>query len=360
MTDVLCPGLNSQIAFGEGALTQANAFAAGALDSSRRLGFDHHNFAFPALRTAAQLALERRHLDAAASLVEQILELVSGGGPLFEYLAQLDRARIWAAAGNLEGALSSLPAARTALRCDHSVLFAQADELEARLRLALGDAKGARRVAEQLPDDRRRVISALIALGANDPRTASDILSTAPPRAPPSAPIWSCACYAPVSPSWQASPRAPQLIREAVAVADRHGYVQTVLDTAPQLVDQLISDAAHYPNTDNVRSLIAAGINARKLTVGRPQPRPPARPAHRGRTTSAGSASPTPDLRRHGRPAPPVPQHGQDPSPSRLHEAGRLLPHHGSQAGHLHRHHLTSDGGFRGNASGLELVIPPR
>ena len=67
----------------------------------------------------------------------------------------MDRARIWAAAGNLEGALSSLPAARTALRCDHSVLFAQADELEARLRLALGDRNGAPRVAEQLPDDRR-------------------------------------------------------------------------------------------------------------------------------------------------------------------------------------------------------------
>ena len=46
--------------------------------------------------------------------------------------------------------------------------------------------------------------------------------------------------------------------------------MQTVLETAPQLVDQLISDAAHYPNTDSVRSLIAAGINARKLTVAGP------------------------------------------------------------------------------------------
>ena len=53
-------------------------------------------------------------------------------------------------------------------------------------------------------------------------------------------------------------------------MADRHGYVQTVLDTAPQVVDQLISDSAHYPNTDNVRSLIAAGINARKHTVAGP------------------------------------------------------------------------------------------
>ncbi len=209
VTDVLCPGLNSQIAFGEGVLTQADAFAAGALDSIRRLGFDHHYFAFPGLRTAAQLALERHHLDAAARLVEQILELVSGGRPYFEYLAQLDRARIWAAAGNVEAALSSLPAARTALRCDHSVLFAQADELEARLRLALGDRNGAVRMAEQLPDDRRMVISALVALGAHDHRSASDIMSTAPPRAPPSAPIWNCACYAPLSPSCKPRPEHP-------------------------------------------------------------------------------------------------------------------------------------------------------
>ena len=203
---MLCPGLNSQIAFAEGALSQADIFAAGAMESSRRLGFDHHYFAFPGLRTAAQLALERRHLDAAARLVEQILELVSGGRPYFEYFAQLDRARIWAAAGNLDEALSSLPAARTALRSDHSVLFSQADELEAGLRLELGDRNGALRMAEQLPEDRRRVISALIALRANDHRTAGDILSTAPPRAQPSAPIWSCAYYEPVSRSWEPRP----------------------------------------------------------------------------------------------------------------------------------------------------------
>ena len=267
-----CPGINSQIAFGEGALTQADVFAQSALESSRRLGFDRHYFAFPALRTAAQLGLERRQLDVAASLVERILELVSGARPAFEYFAQLDRARIWAAAGNLEGALNSLPAARTALKCDHSVLFAHADELEARLRFALGDARGAGRVAGQLPDDRRLVISALIALGANDHRTASDILSTAPPQGSTIRTDVELRLLRANIAILQASPRAPELIREAVAEAGRHGYLQTVLETAPGLVDQLISDAAHYPNTDNVRSLIAAGINARKLTVAGPNP----------------------------------------------------------------------------------------
>ena len=35
-------------------------------------------------------------------------------------------------------------------------------------------------------------------------------------------------------------------------------------------MDQLISNPADYPNTDNVRFLIVAGINARKRTVAGP------------------------------------------------------------------------------------------
>jgi hypothetical protein len=41
----------------------------------------------------------------------------------------------------------------------------------------------------------------------------------------------------------QSSPQAPALVRQALAVAERHGYVQTVLDTAPQLVDHVIADS---------------------------------------------------------------------------------------------------------------------
>ena len=230
------------------------------------------------------------------------------------------------------------------------MLFAQADEIEARLRLALGDAKGARRLAEQLPDDRRQVISTLIALRAHDPRTASDIISTAPPQGPTIRADLELRLLRASIAILQASPQAPQLIREAVAVADRHGYVQTVLDTAPQLLDQLISDAAHYPNTDNVRALIAAGIDARKRTPAGPNRGHLPDPLTEAEYESS-KRSPAPDLRRHGRPAPPLPQHRQDPSPPHLHEAGRLLPHRRDQAGHLHRHHLTiapSGGMLRG------------
>ena len=136
------------------------------------------------LRTAALLAFERRELATAARLTEDILGMLGGGRPHFGYFAQLDRARIWAAGGNLDEALASLPAARTALKSDRSVLLAQADELEVRFRLALGDQRGALALAERLPDDRGIVLSAIIALGAQDPRSAAEALSRAPARGP--------------------------------------------------------------------------------------------------------------------------------------------------------------------------------
>ena len=103
--------------------------------------------------------------------------MVSNARPAFNFLAQVDRARIWAAGGQREEALASLPAARSALQSRQSVLLAEADELEARLRLSLGDPLGARRAAERLPFPRRAVVDAIIALAEDDDTTAEDALS---------------------------------------------------------------------------------------------------------------------------------------------------------------------------------------
>ena len=69
----------------------------------------------------------------------------------------------------------------------------------------------------------------------------------------------------------RSSHQAPQLVREALAIADRHGFVQTVLDTAPPFVDHLVSGSTLYPSTDNLRALVTAGLQARKLLPSRPQ-----------------------------------------------------------------------------------------
>jgi LuxR family maltose regulon positive regulatory protein len=264
LTEVLCPGVISQAAFLEGALDEAGALAASTLTAARRLHFDRHYFNFHTLRTTALLALERGDLAAAAEPVERALEMVSGARPAFNYLAQLDRARIWAAGGNLDEALASLPAARSALKSDRSALLPMADELEARLRLGLGDQSGATSVTKRLPDDRGILMSAAIALAAGNPEEAAQALSGAPAEgATIRSDLELRLLRASVAIS-QASPHAPALVRQALAVAERHGFAQTVVDTAPQLVDHVIANSQLYPRSRQRAVLINAGLKARR------------------------------------------------------------------------------------------------
>ena len=265
LTEVLCPGVISQAALIEGALEEAGTLAAGTLAAARRLGFDRHFFVFHALRTTALLALERCDLAAAAEPVERALAMVGSARPAFNCMAQLDRARIWAAGGNLDEALNSLPAARSSLKSDHSILLTQADELEARLRLGLGDQKGARNLTKELPDNRRLVMSAIIALAAGDPEQAAQALSNAPAEGTTIRSDLELRLLRASVAISRSSPQAPALVRQALAVAMRHGFVQTVVDTAPQLIDHVISNPDLYPHTEHLAALITAGLRARKL-----------------------------------------------------------------------------------------------
>ena len=269
--DVLCPSVISQVALAEGELHEAKVLAENALASARRLGFEGHYFTFCATRTMALLAWERRHLALASELVERALEIVSHGRPMFAYLAQLDRARIWAAEGSREDALASLPAARAALRSARSPLLAKADELEARLRLALGDVRGAEHVASRLPEERRRVVSAIIALAAGDHLATSEQLHDAPAGGATirsdlelRAPRAEIAVI-------QSAPRAPQLLRGSLDLAERWGFVQTVLDTAPRVVDHLVAGSNSYPAGPTLSTLVAARLEERKFTVAFPR-----------------------------------------------------------------------------------------
>jgi LuxR family maltose regulon positive regulatory protein len=264
---LLCPGALSEISWAEGELTAADTFAGAALDAAGQLGFDRHYFAFHALHSAASLALERRDLATASALIERTLEMVSGGRPLFEYLAQLVRASVWAADGRVEEALTSLPLARRALQTDESVLFAKADELEARFRLTLGDGNGSRSWAEKLPDNRKAVALAMIALAGDDPQRAAAALASAPsPGATVRADLELRLLRASVA-ILRASPESPRLVSEVLRVVERHGYVQTVLDIAPRLADYLIANPGRYPSTENLRRLMAARLAARRVSA---------------------------------------------------------------------------------------------
>ena len=50
----------------------------------------------------------------------------------------------------------------------------------------------------------------------------------------------------------------------SLAVAERHGFIRTVVDTAPQLVDHIIANSDLYPRTRQRKALVTAGVRARK------------------------------------------------------------------------------------------------
>jgi LuxR family transcriptional regulator, maltose regulon positive regulatory protein len=269
LAQVLCPGMISQIALAEGALQEADALSKRALASAQRLGIDRQYVPLWAMRTVALVALERQDLEAAEQLTEHILDRLGGGRPLQSYLAQLDRARIWASGGNLDEALSSLPVARATLRSERSIMFAQADELEARLRLALRDRSGALSVIERLPDDRQLIMLATTALASENPQEAAKYLGEMPTEGTTIRSDLELRLLRASTAIAQASPQAHQLVREVLAITDRHGFVQTVLDTAPGVVGHLITHSQRYPATDNLRALVAAGVDARKRSPSR-------------------------------------------------------------------------------------------
>jgi LuxR family maltose regulon positive regulatory protein len=269
--EVFCLSARGHMALAEGALSDADGWANRSLEAAERAGFDRHPSAFFALRTKALLALERRELGRAAELTERRLD---AEWPFLSFFAQLDRARIWGAEGNLDEALASLPAVRRTLPSGRSILLAEADELEARLRLALGDASGAMTIVERLPDRRSGVIAAMVHLQTGQPEQALAALDALPPHQPTvrSDLVLQLLC-AEVALGRHLD-EAPRLIRAVLDLAARHGFVQTILDTAPQLVEHLISDSDLYPRTEHLAALVSAGVEARQQTPMRAPERP--------------------------------------------------------------------------------------
>jgi LuxR family maltose regulon positive regulatory protein len=152
--------------FEAGRLAEAAEAANAAQADARRLGFGQHPFAVDYLRVLAGTALEQRDLNTAEHLTERALSISERFRPVFEFLALLDRAAIWAARGQTHDALASVETARLVLAGTKSVLPARADELEALLRLSLGDLRSPVELAGGLPGTRRGLLLARVALAA--------------------------------------------------------------------------------------------------------------------------------------------------------------------------------------------------
>jgi LuxR family maltose regulon positive regulatory protein len=263
VTLVALPGGQAVAWLESGRLAQAAEAARAADEQARRLGFGQHFFAVDYLRALTGLALERRDLDAAEQLTERALAISERRRPAFEFLALLDRAAIWAARGQLREALDTIQTARHVLAGTGSVLLARADELEALLRLSLGDPRTPAELAGQLPGPRRGLLLARIALAAADHHAARQHLQAVPadeltPRRALVRQILLAAAAVE-----RGDPAAGSILAGALETARREGYCNTVITTAPQVTSYLVEhskSARQDPYTDQ---LVAAALEVR-------------------------------------------------------------------------------------------------
>ncbi|MFZ0190336.1 MAG: LuxR C-terminal-related transcriptional regulator [Streptosporangiaceae bacterium] len=260
---VMVPGVRALAWFEAGHLKRAADAAGAAHAQARRLGFDRHFFAVDYLRTLAGLALERRDLDTAEQLTEQALSIAERRRPMFEFLALLDRARIWAARGQVREALATIEAARQVLTRTGSVLLTSADELEALLRLSLGDPRTPAELASRLSPARRSLLCARIALASGDHRAAAEHLHSpslgdpTPRRALVRQLLLAAAAIE------RGDPIAAGRVGSAVNTARQEGYLNTVVSTAPQVVSYLIEHGTQAPRDPFIEQLIVAGLDVR-------------------------------------------------------------------------------------------------
>jgi LuxR family maltose regulon positive regulatory protein len=261
---VLVPGARALGLAEAGDLAEATESAEAAAADARRLGFERHFFAVDYLRALACLALERYDLDRAEQLTEQALRISERQWPLAEFLGLLDRAKIWAARGQVQEALATVDSARPVLAGASSVLVARADEQEAVLRLSLGDQRTAANLAGGLvPAARRRLLLAKVALAAGDHQTAQDHLKAVTedeltPRHRLEREVLLAATA-----MVRGDPAAAGIVGSVLHTARRQGFLSTLVTSAPQVTEYLVEHAAQLRMDPYIERLIATALKVR-------------------------------------------------------------------------------------------------
>jgi LuxR family transcriptional regulator, maltose regulon positive regulatory protein len=258
--------------FEAGRLAEATQAARAAESDARRLGFQQHPFAVDYLRVLAGAALEQRDFDTAERLTERALSISERFRPVFAFLALLDRARIWAARGQIHDALATVDAARMVLAGTKSLLLARADELEALLRLSLGDLRSAAELASGLPGTRRGLLLTRVALAAGDHQAAVkhlDIssLGDLTPRAALERQILLAAAAIE-----RGDPEAARIVGGVLQTARHHGFLNTVVTIVPQVTRYLVEHS-----TDALPDPFLERITGAALEVRATQPERPSR-----------------------------------------------------------------------------------
>jgi len=260
---VMVPGARALAWFEAGHLTEAAQAAMAADADARRLGFSQHFFAVDYLRALSGLALERRDLDTAERLTERVLSITEQRRPLFEFLALLDRAQIWAARGQIRDALTSVAAARQVMTRGSPALLARADEQEALLRLSLGDLGAPAELAARLPAAPRGLLLARIALAAGHRQAVPEYLQAAalgdltPRQALVRQLLLAGAAIE------RGDPAAASILGGVLHAARRRDFLNIVVSTAPQVAGYVVEHAGQLRSDPFVERLVAAALEVR-------------------------------------------------------------------------------------------------
>jgi LuxR family maltose regulon positive regulatory protein len=238
---VLVPSARALALFEVGRLSEAADAARAAAADADRIGLGQHFFAVDFLRVLSGIALERHDLDAAEQFSERALSIAEQRRPLFEFLVLIDRARIWAARGQIREALTTVEAARHLLARGRTVLTARADELEALLRLSLGDLRTPAELTDRLRPVGRSFLLAKIALASGDYRAAqeqlqSPLLRNLTPRRVLEREILLAAAAIERS-----DPMTESIMGGILQMARHGGFFNTVVTTAPQVTSYLVT-----------------------------------------------------------------------------------------------------------------------
>jgi LuxR family transcriptional regulator, maltose regulon positive regulatory protein len=266
---VMVPAARALAWFEVGQLAEAADAARAAEAGARRLGFSEHFFAVDYLRALAGLALERRDLDTAEQLTEQALSITEQRRPLFEFLALLDRAQIWAARGQAREALATVESARQVLaKGASSALAARADEQETLLRLSLGDLRSPAELTGRLPGVRRELLLARIALAGGDHHAAQQHLQAVTPGGltPRLALIRQLLVAA--TAIERGDPAIASILAGALHTARSQGFLNTVITTAPQVAGYVVEHTAQLRSDPFIDQLVAAALEVRAIQPG--------------------------------------------------------------------------------------------
>jgi LuxR family maltose regulon positive regulatory protein len=260
---ILVPSAQALARFLAGDLTEAARVARAAEWEARRLGFDRHFFAVDYRRVLVGLALERRDLNTAERLAEQTITITEAGRPIFEFLTLLDRARIWTARGKIREALTTVAAARRVLAEPSAALRAQADELEAKVRLVLGDARAAAELAGGVPAARRELLLARIALATGNHQAAQEHLqlSATGSLTPRNRLVRQILLAA--AAIERGDPAADCIVGGALQRARQEGFIDTLVSTAPQVTGFLIEHATRMRSDPYLEQVINAALDVR-------------------------------------------------------------------------------------------------